>query len=120
MRNQKNDEGRVCVTAGWCWLVWEHGWFGSMAALSDGRATWLSQTPGRPGCWARGMRDGVARPFLRMLASMSVLRHDADLWLWFQLKSPGLVLHFYFCLRTSTVRSRMAVAEVPVLLACDQ
>ena len=131
MRNQRNDEGRICVTALFiqkseCEVTPGNkvqmqegvGWFGSMAALSDRSATWLSHTPGRPRCWARGMRDNVARPFLRTLAPMlAVLWHNADLWIQAQLTSPDLVLHFYFCLRTSAVGCRTAVAEVPGLLA---
>lgn len=123
MRNQRNEEGRVCVTAPFiqkseCEVTPGNkvrvqegvGWFESMAALSDRRTTWSGHTPGRPRCWARGMRDDMARPLLQMLAPMlAVLWHDADLWIRAQLRSPGLVLHFYFCLRTPAVGCRTAV-----------
>lgn len=46
------------------------GWFGSMGVLSDHRATWSGHTPNRSGCWIRGMRGDVARPFLQTLAPM--------------------------------------------------
>lgn len=90
MRNQRNDEGRVCVTAPFIQKSQRQvtpgskaqvqegvGWFGSTAAPSDRRTTWS----GRPGCWARGMRVNVARPLLLTLAPMlAVLWRNADLW----------------------------------------
>jgi len=83
MRNQRNDEGRVCVTAlsiqkSECEVRPGNkvqmragiGWFGNMAALSNCTATWLGHTLGKPWCWARGMKDNMARPFLWTLPPM--------------------------------------------------